>query len=567
MLKIAEFAQRADLLKKQAVEAFDSAGIEFSMESFQNAGSIKLVFAGQYSAGKSSIIRMLTGREDIAIGAGITTQEAHTYEWNGIQVVDTPGIHTELRRDHDEISYNAIVSADMLVFVVTNELFDSYIADHFRKLAIDRDKAGEMILVVNKMERTADGNSPEQQSIIREDLRKVLAPYTPEDLKLCFLDAESYLDSVKERIEDPELADELYARSGYEAFLEVLNRFVSEKSIPAQLTTALYQLENSLEDAVHELEPKSADTDIDALEENYLQQRHVLFEARNQISQEIKDVFVTAASEIREIGLDAANLLATGCKQEEVEGELEKAVCRANDITEQCQQQAVALLESRLNEMGRALELIESAEFTQQLKARLNGKFDSLPENVQKLLGGAGPGIQRAGQAVVDKAYKAGAQGGLKLNAFSGSGVHEIVLKAGHAIGYKFKPWQAVKITKGVAIGGRVLGVLGVGFSVFMHIKADHDEKRLSEELAANRRNIRSQFNSAASDLEAFGRSFVQDNVVKALEPSLAEADGHIREIRESRQNRSEACRGFEQLQEECRQLIRDIHRMDISAS
>ena len=85
-----------------------------------------------------------------------------SYDWSGIEVTDTPGIHTEKRPDHDKLSYDAIASADMLVFVVTNELFDSNLAEHFRKLAIDQDKAGEMILVVNKMTRTARGNTPEQ---------------------------------------------------------------------------------------------------------------------------------------------------------------------------------------------------------------------------------------------------------------------------------------------------------------------------------------------------------------------------------------------------------------------
>ena len=156
----------------------------------------------------------------------------------------------------DEISYSAISSADMLVFVVTNELFDSYLAEHFRKLAIDKDKAGEMILVVNKMDRASDGNTEIQQNVIREDLRKVLTPYTPEQLNLCFLDAESYLDSLKEREDDPEIADELYERSGYAEFVETLNSFVTEKKIPAKLTTGLYVLEDALEKAVHDLEPK-----------------------------------------------------------------------------------------------------------------------------------------------------------------------------------------------------------------------------------------------------------------------------------------------------------------------
>ena len=178
MFRIAGFAQRSTELKEKARAALLSAGVDIQIRD-NKSDTIRLVFAGQYSAGKSSILKMLTGRADIAIGADITTQQAHTYDWNGIEVVDTPGIHTQLRPDHDEISYDAIASADMLVFVVTNELFDSYMADHFRKLAIDKDKAGEMILVVNKMDRTAEGNTGEQQNIIREDLKKVLEPYTP----------------------------------------------------------------------------------------------------------------------------------------------------------------------------------------------------------------------------------------------------------------------------------------------------------------------------------------------------------------------------------------------------
>ena len=255
MLKIAEYASAAKALKEKALRALDEAGIEYDLPERKD-DKIKLVFAGQYSAGKSTIIKMLTGNEDIATGAEITTQEAHSYDWNGLEITDTPGVHTTLRPDHDEISYEAIASADMLVFVVTNELFDSYIADHFRKLAIDKDKAGEMILVVNKMDRAAKGNSPEQQQIIREGLKEVLAPYTPEQLRLSFLDAQSYLDSLEERESDPELADELLARSGYNEFVETLNAFVEEKSLSVKLTTELYMLDNILDKAIIDLQPK-----------------------------------------------------------------------------------------------------------------------------------------------------------------------------------------------------------------------------------------------------------------------------------------------------------------------
>ena len=559
MFKIAEFAHRSSELKEKARAAFLSAGIALQIRD-NTSDTIRLVFAGQYSAGKSSIIKMLTGRSDIVIGAGITTKQVHKYIWNGIEVVDTPGIHTELRPDHDEMSYDAIASADMLVFVVSNELFDSYMGTHFRKIAIDKDKAGEMILVVNKMERTAEGNTRDQQDIIREDLKTVLEPYTSEQLHLSFLDAKSYLESIDERSVNPELADELVTQSGYSQFIDTLNQFVEEKRISSKLTTELYIIDDQLEKAIKELQPKSSDVDIDALEESFMQQRHLLIEARGRIQQEVKDIYTKAASQIRDIGLDAANLLVENCKQSEVEDELQKSIWKADDIIEKCQSDAATTIDARLNEIGQRLEIIENSVFSKKLKSRLSGKFEGLPEGIKNVITNAAPGFQKAGQAVLNNAYKAGTQGGLKLTNFSGSTIHQSVLKVGHTVGFKFKPWQAIKITKGIAIGGQVLSVLGVGISVFMQIKADQDEERIREDLRNNRQNIRSQFNVAASELEDYARQYIMDNVNRPLETSIAALDGNIQEIRDTRSNRSTTCRQLENIQKECRALIQDIH-------
>lgn len=561
MFIIAEFTQKIADLKHRAVQAFSAAGLEFTVID-NDTETIRLVFAGQWGAGKSSILKMLTSRNDIAIGADITTQKAHTYEWEGLEVVDTPGIHTQLRPDHDDISYEAIASADMLVFVITNELFDSHLAVHFRKLAIDKDKAGEMILVVNKMERTSEGNTAEQQDVIREDIKKVIEPYTPEQLYLCFLDANSYFVSLEERANAPEYADDLLTCSGYADFVDTLNRFVKEKRRLSKITTGLYLLEEQLQKAICLLEPKSSDTDINALEENFMQQRHVLIEARSRLQQEVKDIFTSATATIRNIGLDSANLLFEGCKQDEVEQELSNYIHRADDIIERCQQDAKQTITSRLYEIDHALEVIENSEFTKELKSRLSGKFDGLQDNIKKILGSAAPGMKKASQAVINNAYKAGSQGGLKLSNFSGSTVHNIVLKAGRSIGYKFKPWQAIKLTKGIAIGGQVLGVVGVGLSIFMQIKADRDDDRIREDLKNNRQNIRSQFNTAANELEDYGRLFIRDNVTLALEGSIQGIDSNIREIRGSRANRSITCRKMEDLHNECQTLIQNIHNL-----
>lgn len=558
MLKVAEYSGRIADLKERVRDTYQKADIELNFKE-SSSDKIRLVFAGQYSAGKSTIISMLTGRDDIEIGAAITTQDARVFNWNGIEITDTPGIHTELRHDHDEITYDAIAAADLLVFVITNELFDSYMADHFRKLAIEKDKAGEMILVVNKMERTALGNTEEQQDVIREDLRKVLEPYTPEQLNLSFLDAQSYLDSLKEKEDDPEYASELYERSGYDKFIDTLNHFVDEKGINAKLTTDLYELDDCLEKTIASLQPKSEDDDINALEENFIQQRNVLIESRGRMRQEIKDIYTTAAAKIRNIGLDSANLITLGCKQEEVESELQKSIQETDNIVEKCEEDAIETVKLRMGEIGAALELIENSEFSMNLKARLFEKFDKLPDDIKNIIGGAGPGLQKAGEFIAKRAYAPGAQG-LKLTAFSGGQLRNVVVKVGHVLGHKFKPWEALKVTRGIAVGAGVLSVLGVGLSVFMQIKSDYDEKKAEEELRKNRLNIRSQFNAAASSLEDHSTLFIEDNIDKNLNGSIAQLDASIQEIRNTRENKSELCRKLEELQRECRGIIQEIH-------
>ena len=140
-----------------------------------------------------------------------------------------------------------------------------------------------------------------------------------------------------------------------------------------------------------------------------------------------------------------------------------------------------------------------------------------------------------------------------------------MVLKAGHTINFKFKPWQAIKITKGIAIGGQVLSALGVGLSVFMQVKADQDEDRIREDLRKNRQNVRSQFNTAANELENYARQYIKDNVNRPLETSISVIDGNIQEIRGTRADRSASCRELEKLQRECQYLIQDIHSEKVS--
>lgn len=564
MLKIAELSAAKEALKDKAVSALSDAGVTPDIIC-DRSDRVRIVFAGQYSAGKSSIIKMLTGDDTVATGAKITTQETHTYEWNGLEIVDTPGVHTTIRPDHDEISYNAIASADILVFVVTNELFDSYIADHFRHLAIDKDKAGEMILVVNKMDRAAGGNTEAQQDIIREGLRDVLAPYTPEELNLSFLDAQSYLDSLEEREEDPELADELLSRSGYEKFIETLNVFIAEKTLTSKLTTELYVLDNELDKAISDLTPGSEDADIDALEENLRQQYHILVDARNRMQREVKEIFSVAASKIRELGLDAAALVDTDISKEDLEEKISQYGKSAEALMEEAKVEADDMVQSELLELGQSFADMEASELNKKLMISLVDKYDNFPDAIKKVFVTA-TDLEKQSDIIVGSFVKSGipemlSLSGASISALGLTGNTQNLLKS-LSTGSKIAN-GAGKAGMAVSRTSSILGAVGLTLEVALQLKESYDEQLQIEAKKNNRQNIRSEFNAAAVELEDYSAEYVKLRVASPMERSIKTVEDSISDIRNTRSGRSEKCIRLERIQKDIQALIAKIHGID----
>lgn len=523
--------------------------------------SVNLVFAGQYSAGKSSIMKVLTGREDIAIGAGITTEKTHTYDWGGITVVDTPGVHTQLRPDHDEITYRAIAGADLLVFVVTNELFDSHLAKHFRNLAIERDKAHEMMLVVNKMRRCAKGNSQEAQNVIREDLRKVLAPFTPEDLRTTFIDAEAALESKTET--DGEIAKILLKKSGVDGFTQELNRFVREKGLSSRYTTALYSLEQILQEAL--ASESTGDKDIDALEELLLQRRRALLDTQDRIPRAVEGEIQNASSQIRQEGRKVADMINGSADQKAVDQELQAAQDRVQNLAEQLEKSVQVVIGKHMKALDDRVGDIANSELAKELLPRLVHRIEqaSISPEAMKNLKKASDISSKLGEFLVRNSFtpKTGTLGGLfKLNQYSSTATHGAVKAIGKFFGKSFKPWEAVKWTRTVANVGRVFAVAGTVLTFVLQIKEDADAAQLEVDLRESRSAVRSGFNDAAHVIEMHFDKATQSFVSSAISSEIENVDSQLDELRNLQQTRSDLFQNLLGLLEETRELIKSIH-------
>ncbi|MBO6206370.1 MAG: 50S ribosome-binding GTPase [Lachnospiraceae bacterium] len=522
---------------------------------FDGEKPISLVFAGQYSAGKSTIIKALTGISSIEIGEGITTQEAHSYDWNGMTVVDTPGICTVLRPDHDEVSYKAIADADMLVYIVTHNLFDELIGTDFRKLIIDNDKAKETILIVNKM---ADvGNSEEMRTIKLEDLKKVTQPYSPEELRTCFIDAESYIESEEET--DDEIRNELVDRSNYTGLVDTINKFVEEKQLSIRLTTSLYRLLDTIQSDMTQYLPSSGDDDVDALEETQLRQKSIFNNALKKIEYEVRSIYRDASSSIREIGRNAANEFEGFSSQEEADNYMKDAQNQVDDISHKCEKDIEDAIKRILEECEAELEEYYKSPFIKKVYDRLSKKnLKDLPL-IQKIVDSEV--LAKGGEAIVQNA---GGKIGLKgLSGLSGTNVHQMVLNVGHFFNHSFKPWEAVKITKGINVFGKVLGALGIVLSVGMQAKSDHDEEQRVKELKENREKIRAIFNSVAEELEDYYMKSLNEYTRASIMPRIEQIDQSILDIRQLRIGKTENCQKMAHLEEHCRGLISEIHESE----
>lgn len=566
-LALGQWSERGQTLLDRAREIFKAAPSDKVQELAQRIPgevappdeSVQVVFAGQYSAGKSSILKAMTGREDIETGGGITTQQVQELDWNGIRVADTPGVHTELRPDHDETTYEAISRADLLVFVVTNELFDSHMAEHFRKLAIGREKAHEMLLVVNKMQRCAEGNTPEAQEVIRQDLQSVLAPFTPEQLRLSFVDAEAALEA---RAGEDEDVRRIYRqRSGFDSFIDNLDAFVQEKGLAARYTTSLYTLEQALQEAL--AAETSDDPDVDALQELLIQQRRAFVESKARLSQAVESKVQQTISRIREEGRNAAELIHHEADSEAVNRELAAAQGRVQEQVDALSGSVQETVEGHVRDLAARVDGIAASEFVKELMPRLAERVQAIDVD-PKTLSGARQSVDaahRLGKFLVEHSFNPTDGASLfKLGPYSGTAAHGVVKDIGHFFGKSFQPWEAVKWARTIANAGRVLSVAGVVLTVALQVKEDVDAAKLERELRESRTAVRAGFGEAAHAIELHFDEATNTYVAETMDQRLAEVDGQLRELRDMRRSRSDLFRELTDLLEDTRSLISEMH-------
>ena len=507
-----------------------------------NDDKIKLVFVGQYSAGKSSIIKMLTG-EDVEIGAKITTQSATPYIWHGLEIIDTPGIETELRPDHDEITKDQISHAALLIFVITYEGFSQHMGDYFRKLAIEQKRAPNMVLVVNKMDMTALGNVPEQQKIIADDMEKVTAPYKTKDLYLSFLDTSAYFDSLDE--EDKEIKDELFNLSGHDVFVKNLNEFVKSHEILAKLTKPLYTISDELRKNMKTSDSSTTDNTI-MKKELINRKKTACLEVKRNCLSEIKDIAEKCRREINQQGREVVEIIQFDCNKEEVERKLTESQSKVNEIVEQCNDEIINCINNSLNQINEEIKLQDNSNLAVQLRMNMQSKIDMPTQNLNTFNNVNATEMTNVGKYITEKGLNATAIasgnanmfsmaiGQVGAKSFSGSNLHVLIKDGAKFLGHKFQPWGAINLTKSISSIGAAIGVIGAVYGLYSALTSGDKQREAEEKLKKARDSVKNDFMSIGE--EVFNKIMEKANDYMRSNINLI-IDSYDKELKEIQDN------------------------------
>ncbi|HEY9771097.1 MAG TPA: GTPase [Coleofasciculaceae cyanobacterium] len=480
--------------------------LEQDLKNYQREGLISVAFVGQYSAGKSTIISALTGKRDIKIDADIATDKTTAYNWNDIKIIDTPGLFTE-RKDHDAITYEAIDQADLLVFSLTYMLFDSLTVENFKKLAYEKGYAWKMMLVVNKMSDEA-GEEAEKIVNYRHSLAEAVKPYSLDDFPVCFIDAKDYCDGIDE---DDEFLCEI---SRFETFIQELNQFVERRGFLAKLDTPVRIALSAVNEAQAELTRNSGgdSTYFEILNQLSRQVKN----ERNRVKIKIQSIALKQASAIAQSGVELANYVGKVSSETEWEYKLKTINLEAEQYYEKAGREMQAVVDIAVEDIKQEVEKVLEGDLVQAYIAYIQKSLDifvnhiyeginidALREQFSKLNGIA----EFAGANILKNASRgflntAGKKVFLRGIDVAGGGLHQRVLGMGKAIGFKFKPWQAVGMAKNIGNFAKCLGPIFAVGALGLDLLEVSKERKLEQDMADARWQITSQFQKLAKDLE-----------------------------------------------------------------
>lgn len=486
-LRIAELDEKLKKLIEKThniLEETDNSEIKqkliLEFDTLQSRTDLKVAFVGQYSSGKSTIISALTGNKSIKIDANVATDVVTEYSWNNVILMDTPGILAGKVERHDEATKEALKNSDLIVYVITSQLFDDIVFENFIDLAYSQRLKDKILIALNKMGMEA-GEFLELQKNYLNAIKGIFVERGYDfDFDIVFIDAADYIEGIEDQDED------FIQISNFSKFISTLNSFVDKKGIiKKQFDSPLRLLKN----AVGDIALQQTNPDLHKL---ITQGENKIRASKRRLSGDLKILLNDLKQEIIEKGSILGSKIGE-IDQETFDSEENQFNKYVKTLVERSMKKIEEVIKEEegkiIDEMKEFAEKDSMKNFSRSLESKISVKNLS-PSAAEKLQASSAKqkkflkALTDGSAGLLDKTINPNAIGN-GLKTASGSQVHTAVKQVGGFFGKKFKPWEAVKITgkigKVAKFAGPALSTIGVGVDIYEKIKNDKQNKQIQE--------------------------------------------------------------------------------------
>jgi len=538
-----------------------------------DAPPLTIAFIGPFNAGKSSLLKCLTGDSDIVVRGEPVGHNVEAYEWRQLCILDSPGIAAG-RPAHEATSGEAIRRADLILFVITPNLFDDETAAALRRLSVDGGRAMDLLLVINKAVSLGG-----DRAVLERAVAGVIEPLGIELSDVVWTEARAWLDAADQ---PAEIAADLIDESGIPRLESAIDMHVARRGLTARLTRPLHEMRRIAGEAAAEASPLTYEAE--AALRTLRRKARLLSAAEERLRQAVLRLVSRAAARIESCGDTAAAAIVVGAKEEDVRRALDEQSAQVSTIMNEAPRAIEQEIEKAWRELQSEVERIaghttedqqvqavsepsnngryNSDDFRVRTPANLGrssnyqnlGKYAELVEKAGKLLGGAATGA-KGGSSI------------LTSSGAAGSNAHQIIYQAGKFIGVKFRPWEAVKYAKWVGNAGRVLGIAGAALTVILAFHEQRQELQAEAAALDARKDVRAHFTSYATQFEQAGIESLERFLAGSFGVELSEIAADQQKILLEETQRSEQAQLFLTLAERAAQLANIISAEDGSTA
>lgn len=519
----------------------------------------RMVLTGQYSSGKSTLVKALTDEAArVVIDSAVATDQVETFDWDGlVDLVDTPGVQAGLR-EHDQLAEDALRGADLVLFTVTVDLFDDRLVEHLRHVTEDLRKAPQLLVVITKC-RTL----PAAEGIREAAVHEALGAFANQ-VPWVECDAKSYLDGLHE--ENASRAARRLEASKMAEVRDAINKIARERGDLARFRVPLQQVALVAGEALAAL---TEDGDEEAVLTVLARQRNALTNRRGLLDSALE----RRATEFRSACIRAAERLADTAESiEEVPdpdwSALDAASETLNEELSLANRRFVegirSVLDSQLADFTSEVREIEASPYANQLLALgIRGDLETQVLEVDSDLA-RGPSQKQLrlfawAPKVADHLKKFrtgwGAGDGVKLAA--GSKGHQIVYKVGKLARWKFEPWQAVRwannIGKVAKAGTVFLPVALEGYAV---VSDERQELRAIKEKVRRRNALVGRVLVKCDEISKSTLGEVRAELEAEFGEALRGIDDANKSVRDNQASRSELEHDIRAIQVEAESML-----------